>query len=237
MENNETKKIDTRILPSETRCKLFYESANLPPKYLMDEIDLTPAAIDKKAFMALKKIWNNVELVFRFSRGSLYLFSHNVGNGKTSWAIKLMRHYIIECACYWDLHCYFISVPKLLTLKRRAIEDFAAKKELNETVAAIKDAQLVIFDDLAVTKLTDADELFLFDIIDDRYINGKVAIYTSNVYPAELSSMIGDRMADRIVNDEKTIRVCLQGGSRRGTQTHVATPAPVQSTQLGEEVF
>ena len=236
MENNETK-LDTRILPGEYRLQSFYSESGLPPRYLMDEINLTPAAIDKKAFMALKKIWNNIECVFRLSKGSLYLFSHNVGNGKTSWAIKLMRHYMIECACYYDLKCYFISVPKLLTLKRQSIEDITAKRELNETVRLIKDANLVVFDDLAMTKLTEADELFMFDIIDDRYYHGKGAIYTSNVYPDELSSMIGERLADRIVNDEKTIRVCLQGGSRRGTQTHAATPAPVQSTQLGEEVF
>ena len=236
MEKNETK-LNTRILPTGDRLQSFYSESCLPPQYLFDEIYLTPAAIDKGAFKALQKIWNNIECFFSFSKGSLYLCSHNVGNGKTSWAIKLMRHYMIECACYYDLKCYFISVPKLLTLKRQSVEDITAKRELNETVRLIKADHLVIFDDLAMTRLTEADELFLFDIIDDRYMRGKVAIYTSNVYPAELSSMIGERLADRIVNDEKTIRVCLRGGSRRGTQTHVAPPAPVKTTKNEEEVF
>lgn len=232
MEKNETK-LNTRFLPGDYRFNSFYRESELPSQYLFDEIHLTPAAIDKGAFEALKKIWNRVECVFSHSKGSLYLCSHNVGNGKTSWAIKLMRHYMIECACYYDLKCYFISVPKLLTLKRQSIEDITAKQELNETVRLIKADHLVIFDDLAMTRLTEADELFLFDIIDDRYMRGKGAIYTSNVYPAELSSMIGDRMADRIVNDEKTIRVCLRGGSRRGTPT----PAPVKPAKNEEEVF
>ena len=83
MENNETK-LDTRILPSKSRFQSFYSESNLPPRYLFDEIQLTPAAIDKGAFEALKKIWNNIQCVFSFSKGSLYLFSHNVGNGKTS---------------------------------------------------------------------------------------------------------------------------------------------------------
>ena len=231
MENNETKKIDTRILAGD-RYEWFYQSTGLPTKYMYEDIRLRPEKVDEKVFDSLQKIYN--QCVYFFSRnGSIFITSQNVGNGKTSWAIKIMKRYIQEYACYYHLDCLFINVAEFLELRKKSFNDSSEKSRFYELEDRVKNAKLVIFDDLAVGKLTDSEENFFYTIIDYRWRNGKSGIYTTNVYPAELKNMIGERTVDRIVNDKNTIRIWLQGSSRRGAPT----PAPVKPTKNEEEVF
>lgn len=227
-ENNEIK-MDTRILAGD-RYEWFYRETGLPLQYMYENIQLRPEKIDERVFDSLQKIYDRC-IYFFSNHGSIFITSQNVGNGKTSWAIKIMKRYIQEYACFYNLDCLFVNVPEFFELRKRSFNNASEQHQLNELTNRIKEAKLVIFDDLAVGKLTDAEENFFYTIIDYRWRNNKSSIYTTNVYPNELKTMIGERTVDRIVNDQKTIRIWLQGSSRRGvvskpTQTFIPSANP-----------
>ena len=53
---------------------------------------LTPSKKDVQAFVTLKEIKDDI-INFVENGESIYIYSDNFGNGKTTWAIKLMQKY------------------------------------------------------------------------------------------------------------------------------------------------
>ena len=63
---------------------------------------------------------------------------------------------------------------------------------------------LVIWDDIGVTRLKEYDHQILFPLINSRIQNNKANIFTSNVIDEELYNNIGGRLGNRIL-DTSTI--------------------------------
>lgn len=183
------------------------------PRNKQYSVLLTPSKQDVQAFVTLKEIKNDI-IAFVENGESVYIYSHNFGNGKTTWAIKLMQKYFDDVWAGNGFRCrgIFIHVPTFLTKIKEGIsrkdEDFETLKSRLMTV------DLVIWDDIAATKLGDFDHANLLTYIDQRKLNQLSNIYTGNLDQDELQEALGNRLASRVWND--SIRVKFVGADRRG---------------------
>lgn len=183
------------------------------PRNKQYSILLTPSKKDIQAFVTLKEIKDDI-IAFVENGESVYIYSHNFGNGKTTWAIKLMQKYFDDVWAGNGFRCrgIFIHVPTFLTKIKEGIsrkdEDFETLKSRLMTV------DLVIWDDIAATKLGDFDHANLLTYIDQRKLNQLSNIYTGNLDQDELQEALGNRLASRVWND--SIRVKFVGADRRG---------------------
>lgn len=69
---------------------------------------------------------------------------------------------------------------------------------LDHEIELVKNAHLLVLDDLGAEQLKDWGADILFQIIDDRYRNRRHTFVTSNLSPAEISSKYGTRITDRL---------------------------------------
>lgn len=235
--NNENTQDSTRMM-SGKRYEAFYKASGLPLRYMYEDITLYPDTIDKETFRYLKKAHDQCTRFFG-SMGSMFIVSQTVGNGKTSWAIKIMKRYMQEHACYYDLDCLFINVPEFLALRKSAINNVDDSIKFHALEKRVKEAKLVVFDDFGCGNTSDFDETFLYTIIDYRWRNGLSGIYTSNVSAHDLRKTMGDRIVDRVVYDSKTCKYWLRGSSRRNMTVNtpqVSKPTPVYKTPATPEI-
>lgn len=190
----------------------YLNRSKIPKRYL-GEISLTPEKIDLQAFRELSSIEHSVK-EFVHDGNNLFIFSSNVGNGKTSWAIKIGKAYINYASDY-AITCpvLFINVAAFLAKKKAAISDPSLKDELSIIEKNILSARLVIWDDIAVKGLSDYDKEQLYVWIETRTSENKSNIYTSNIIPDDLENILGARLFDRILNYSTKIE--FKGQSRR----------------------
>ena len=178
------------------------ESSGIP-KNRQVPLKLTPLNdTDKQAFIRLKEIKDNI-VDFVDNGKNLYICSRSVGNGKTSWSLKLILKYFDEI---WSgnglkTRALFIHTPTLLT----KLKDFDNPLS-NEYKETIKNCDLVIWDDFGGTKLTEFEYNQLLMLIDARCFNQKANIYTSNITTKEdLDSLVGARLSSRVYAKSEVI--------------------------------
>lgn len=190
---------------------LFYTSGL--PKSKRRPIALRPEVVDEQAYDKLLDIKTNIK-EFVENGKSLYIYSNNTGNGKTSWAIKMLNKYFNDI-CIGN--CFrprglFISVPNFLRQVTENVqnptEDFIELKQL------IKKVDLVIWDDIGANKLSEYDHKNLLSFIDQRILEEKANIYTGNLSGKQLVQAVGNRLASRIYNNSQVVE--LVGSDRRG---------------------
>ena len=185
------------------------------PRNRQYAISLTPSKKDVQAFVTLKEIKDDI-LNFVKNGESVYIYSDNFGNGKTTWAIKLLQKYFDDIWAGNGFRCrgIFIHVPTFLT---KIKEGISRKDEEFETLKSrLMEVDLVIWDDIAATKLGDFDHANLLTYIDQRKLNQLSNIYTGNLHQDELRDALGNRLASRVWNDSTPIRFI--GADRRGVR-------------------
>lgn len=187
-------------------------------KYLMDNSGLSKnkqrpipldGSRDPESFQLLAEIKTDI-VNFVNNGESLYIFSENTGNGKTSWAIKLLLKYFdsIWAGNGFRVRGYFQHVPTLFN----TLKDFSKSHEALKNMLATTD--LVVWDDIASTKLSDYDAQQLLIIIDQRVSDGLANIYTGNLTSQEaLIKAVGQRLASRIWNMSTLVE--FKGKDRR----------------------
>jgi DNA replication protein DnaC len=168
---------------------------------------------DRDEFMQLKEIETNIEK-FVEDGSSLYIYSTTCGNGKTAWSIRMIQSYFNAIWHKCDLKCkaMFISVPRfLLALK----DNISAKNDYVEHIKEnILDADLVVWDEVATKAVTQFEHEHLLSLINSRIDMGKAQIFTSNVTPDVLASIVGDRLYSRIINLSTVLE--FRGADKRG---------------------
>ena len=199
-----------------TKLNFLYKEANVPP-YLRVKRTLVVDSdeSDLEAFRQLSLIQQNI-LSFVGEGKNLYIWSTQAGNGKTSWALRLLQTYFNKIWLNSPLRCraLFINVPFFL----QALKDNISIK--SEYISHIKEnasqCDLIIWDDISNKIGTDFEINSLLSIIDSRLIQGKSNIYTSNVSPADLKNYLDIRLGSRIATASNCIQ--LVGGDKRGLQ-------------------
>ena len=170
---------------------------------------------DLESFTYLKSIENSIEKFVSIG-DNLYIHSPVCGNGKTSWAVKLLKAYLNKIWYKTDLVCkgLFIHVPRFLL----EIKDNISRK--SDYVQYIKDnaidADLVVFDEVGTKNLTSFEHEHILNIINTRMEYGKANIFTSNLTNSEMLDKLGPRLYSRIVNNSQNVP--LVGADKRGLQ-------------------
>lgn len=167
---------------------------------------------DINEFERLSIIEKNIQQ-FVNNGHNLLINSNICGNGKSSWAIRMIQAYFNKIWIKTDLTCkaLFINVPRFLL----ALKDNISDK--NDYVQHIKDnvlnCDLVIWDEIGLKNLTSFEHENILSLINARLDLGKANIYTSNLNLNELHESLGDRLYSRIVNYSENI--ILHGADKR----------------------
>ena len=187
------------------------ESSNIP-KANQFKNELIAEKIDLENFKFLNEIKNDV-VNFVNNGENLYIYSQNLGNGKTTWAIKIMQSYFnkIWAGNGFVQRGLFIHTPSFITKFKEIINK--KDEDFEELKKQLLDVDLVIWDDIAANKLSDYDHTNLLTYIDQRKLNGKANIFTGNLNEEELVTYVGNRLKSRIWNDSTIVQ--LFGKDRR----------------------
>lgn len=178
-----------------------YLNNSLLPKRYLKNISLIPAKIDEQVFKELNNIKINVK-DFVDKGENLLICSNNCGNGKTTWATKILREYISNvCDIKFKNNCpaLFINVTNFLNEKKLAISDPEMHQRVIDVERKILTAKLVVFDDLGVKDVSQYDMGNLYYWIDERTNNMRSCIFTSNLMPKQLKQVLDERLYSRIV--------------------------------------
>ena len=207
-------------------CQLYKENCEktchryLEMKYLIDNCGmpnadkyikpLTPEEVDLPSFVKLKNLKDDI-LNFVENGENLYIVSENFGNGKTTWSLKLLYKYFDEvwCGNGFKIRGYFIYVPEFLNQLK--LMDFKNSSEYKNLCKILNTADLVVWDDIASSNLTNSDHVNLSSFIDSRMLKGKSNIFTGNLLSDELRQSLGNRLHNRIWDNSKVIKFVGRG--------------------------
>lgn len=190
-----------------TEMKYLMEHSGIPiPK--QKPVELYPDDIDYDSFMQLSEI--KKEIVSFVDAGENLFICGGTGNGKTSWAIKILLKYFNEvwAGNGFRVRGMFVHVPTLLL----QLKDFnnPLSKEYRDNLLT---ADLVVWDEIG-TSLSNYDFSQMLMYIDNRLLNEKSNIFTSNLTTkTELAKAVGERLASRM-NTAQT-KIVLKGKDRR----------------------
>lgn len=182
---------------------LFLVESSGLPKAMWNPKSLY-AGKDKNSYMALAAVKGDIKKWVE-DGNNLYIYSGNTGNGKTSWAVKLMLSYFNKV---WAGNGFrprgvFISVPAFIERIKSSFSN--DDPELEELKQLIMTCDLVVWDDIGAVKLKDFSHSILFTLIDTRINSNLSNIYTSNIVSEKVSDEMGARLASRIVNTANPI--------------------------------
>lgn len=191
----------------------LYTNAGLGDNYI-EEIKLHPPVVDREAFKRLKELENDI---VNFVKGgkNLYIYSTTCGNGKTSWAVKLLQAYFKGVCEFSAGKCkgLFINVPKLCQdLKDNITSPSAWVAHLKKN---LQTCDLVVWDDIGAKDLSAFEESFILPAITARLNNKKSNIYTSNLSGSSLAETMDARLYSRVF--EKSEKIEFKGADQRGT--------------------
>lgn len=176
-------------------------------------LTLIPEQCDLAVFRELQLIKQQIVNVVQNGK-SLYIYSEYFGNGKTTWAIKLLLKYF---DCVWNGNGFrvrglFIHVPSFLNrLKDNINKPDAAFLNMKDL---IKDVDVVVWDDIGACKLSEYDHSILLSYIDERVLKNLANIYTGNLYGNALQKALGGRLHSRVWSASSLFE--LKGHDRRG---------------------
>ena len=192
--------------------KHLMDSSNIPKKRQYPD-RLTADHCDVEAFQLLADIKDDI-VNFVENGESLYIMGEHTGNGKTSWAIKLMLKYFDEvwAGNGFNVRAIFIHVPAFLM----KCKDFkTVDSDFEKLRKQLFDVDLVVWDDIASTNLSGYDYSQLLIYIDNRLLSDKANIYTGNCDSREmLDERLGNKLSSRIWSSQTEI-ITFKGGDQR----------------------
>lgn len=184
------------------------------PEYRWSPVALI-AGQDLQTFKELQSIKINI-CNWVENGNNLYLYSKNFGNGKTSWAIKLMLAYFNKVWPTSGFNCkgIFISVPEFFDRDRRNMN--SKDDEFDRIRDQLITCDLVIWDDISSVKMTDYGSAIFLNMLDARVLSNRANIFTGNLAKGELEQFLGGRLLSRIWNTSKILE--FVDNDKRGTR-------------------
>lgn len=189
------------------RCECFEKEkmnrrlrfANIPPTFKDMQLNTFKKAVyqlqDSKdkidvIVSAVKTYLTNFEEMQSEGKG-LYLYSSTKGSGKTrliaSVANKLLENHQVKFAT---------STAILQEIKKTWEEKGKDKQSESKLIEDLINTEILIIDDFGTEQVKDWNNERFYHIINERYINKKVTLYTSNYSLNELN--YDDRITNRI---------------------------------------
>jgi DNA replication protein DnaC len=192
------------------------EHTLLSDHILNTNTELVPAKVDYDAFVRLKEIQDTIynRAISTNERKHLLICSRYTGNGKTSWAVKLLKEYCLQDS-YKEYHPYeeeynfavFIPTTKYVLCSKEYNEK--RRKKYWQMQDAIETAALVVFDDIGSAEYSRAEYVALLDAVDTRIFENQMCIFTSNFIEKNdiVINRLGQRLADRIFDTSEIVEL------------------------------
>lgn len=201
----------------ENRCVKFVEMKHLLehsglPKKFQGPVTICDSRIDDEEYELLWEIADDIESFVKDGE-NLIIMSKNTGNGKTTWACKLLTRFLDRIAIGNALRdrALFVSFTDF----KMKCKDFDNPNfNLAEFRHRLETVDLVVWDDIGDTALTDYEYRVFMQIIEQRLSKQLANIYTSNMVGKELEAYIGKRLYSRVVT--ASINVEFRDGDKRG---------------------
>ena len=189
--------------------KYLMDNSDIPPNRQMPS-KLSPEKIDEASFKQLNDIKLNI-VDFVNSGKNLYIWGKTTGNGKTSWALKMMLRYFNDI---WPGNGFrvrgkFVYVPAFLT-QLKNFNNPLSEDYKND----IYNCDLLVLDDIAGVGISQYDLSQLLSYVDYRNFHGRSTIYTGNLGFDKMENVLGARLTSRIWANNTTI-IELKGSDRR----------------------
>ena len=175
----------------------LFELSGLPKKYFEPQ-HLVKREVDADCWDWLEDVRNNI--VEEVQRGlNIVITSTIVGNGKTSWAVRLLQRYLAETALDGRMveKGMFVVSAQLLT-EFGDYNYFQTMKEFLERFEKLKTCDLLVIDEIGGGSLTKASYPYLYDLVNYRVDNNLSTIYTTNYTDEEVINLLGQRLYSRI---------------------------------------
>lgn len=169
------------------------------------------AGVDLNQYRDLAKIKSNI-VDFVVNGQNLFICSRYTGNGKTSWAIKLLAKYFdqVWAGNGFKVRGLFVNVPTLLLQLKNFNNPLPEEYKQN-----LMSVDLVVWDEIASTSISNYDYGNLLMFLDYRIAECKSNIFTSNVTTSQaLEKNVGTKLASRIWNTSTIIQ--FNGKDKRG---------------------
>ena len=200
----------------ERELKYMLENSGIP-KPKQTPVSLTPSKVDIDAFKKLQRIQKDIPN-FVANGKNLYIHSEIFGNGKTSWGIKILLEYFehVWFGNRFRVRGMFINVGWFLNKLKETIS--RPDKDFEEFCSYIETCDLVVWDDISTSGMSDYDHSKLLSYIDNRVFNEKSNIFTGNLKDDDLWQAIGGRLHSRVWNG--SIKVELRGKDMRGVDIY-----------------
>jgi len=212
-DNCNHKHCDT-FCPRHLKTSHLLNASGLPrSKWVRTTLVLDADGTDLEQFKQLKDIENRI-VSFVANGANLFIHSSNSGNGKSSWAIRLMQTYIDKTWNSYDFQdcaVLFVSVPRLLDSLKLNIRGFDGYAP--DVLAKVSKADLVVWDDIAAKDGSSYDIDKLFSLIEGRISENKANIFTSNLDTDLMRQALGARIASRVGNG--SINIEFHGADKR----------------------
>lgn len=192
--------------------EMSYLMSNSGIPYALQIPPKLEATTDYDKYVRLQEIKDNI-LDFVNNGRNLLICSKFTGNGKTTWAVKLLLKYFDEiwAGNGFRVRGLFVHVPTLLT-KLKNFND----PSLNDFKDRLLNVDLVVWDDIASTGLSQYDYSQLLVFIDQRLLSKKANIYTSNASSQESwEKAMGVKITSRILNSSEIVE--FHGKDKRET--------------------
>lgn len=176
--------------------QLLVESG-VPKKYFEPQ-ELVPRAVDKEAWNWLNNYRENV--VENIQNGkSIVITSPIVGNGKTSWAIRLLQRYIAETALdgrLVDKAVFCVSSSMLEIFGDFGY--FETSIQFFDYLNRLKNCDLLVIDEIGSGRVTQVSYNHFYDLVNYRVDNNLATIYTTNYNDEQIKDVLGERLYSRI---------------------------------------
>lgn len=163
-----------------------YLSAGIPPRFLNATLD-NYKPINADAKRTLEAVQEFAQCFDPKDPKSL-LFQGGVGTGKTHLAAALTKSLLDKG--------FRVRYSTIFKIMERYKASFNSKDETPELIIQeLTSLDLLILDEIGVQYGSNAEELFLFQVIDARYNNLKPTILIGN---AKINGIVGQRVFDRL---------------------------------------
>lgn len=173
-------------------------NANLYSKNLYKDYPISP-------YENIERIVNDAKIYasnFPKSYRNLYIFG-DVGRGKTFLINSIAKEILDK-----NYSVLYLTATKLFSFMNDYLYAFSERKEeLKEKYDLIFDSDLLIIDDLGSENDRNSNESNLFEIVNDRIINKKPMIFSSNYSEDELIEFYGDRIFSRIIGSSHVMEI------------------------------
>tara|TARA_R110002111_G_scaffold242821_1_gene304805 strand:- start:3146 stop:4000 length:855 start_codon:yes stop_codon:yes gene_type:complete len=124
------------------------------------------------------------------TKGGLLMLG-NVGTGKTHLSIAIGRELLKQ-----DLAVKYLTIGKMIRIIRNSWNDREVSEQ--ELYYKIAEFELLIIDEIGVQNCTENEKNILFEVVNTRYEEQKPTILISNLNPADITNIVGQRVIDRI---------------------------------------